>query len=111
MKVLFLGQNLMARDRADEAARRAGVEMRHAAFGGHVSSESFDLVIIDLDELGADRLTRLRVPKAGRVVGYYSHVNVTLGRAASAAGIDPFPRGRFWRLLPKLLVETPREES
>src|SRR5687768_17368724 len=83
MKVLFLGQNLMARDRADEAAHRAGVEMRHAAFGGQVS-ERFDLVIVDLDELGTDRLIRLKVPEAGRVVGYYSHVNITLGRAAVA---------------------------
>lgn len=59
---------------------------------------AYDVVVLDLDETGTETVEALRAGGfEGRVVGFFSHVNESLGARASTLGVDVFPRGRFWR--------------
>jgi hypothetical protein len=60
---------------------------------------------VDLDDgAGAlvDQLTR-KGPFPYKVIGYFSHVDTELGRAATEAGIEAYARGRFWADPAKIL--------
>ena len=60
-----------------------------------------DVVVIDLDETEPDGLPG--PGSAGRVIGYFSHVDEGTGAAAREAGIETYTRGRFWRDLDSIL--------
>ena len=68
--------------------------------------EGVSLVLLDLDAAGDEVLLRaeelIRAAPTTRWVGYFSHVDEALGRRAAEAGIEAFPRGRFWKALPGL---------
>jgi hypothetical protein len=107
MDVLFIGDDLLARARVEEAATRSGAKLEvvapekveNTAVGGE------DLVLVDLDRAGADVLAVLsEVATRVRVVGYFSHVDEELGSRARAGGLEALPRGRFWRELPAILA-------
>jgi hypothetical protein len=107
MDVLFVGDDLLARARVEEAAKRSGAKLavvapekvERTAVGGE------DLVLVDLERAGADLLAVLsEVATRARVVGYFSHVDEELGRRARAEGLEALPRGRFWRELPAILA-------
>jgi hypothetical protein len=108
---LLAGGDLMAKARLREAAATAGVVLvarPAAALLDALAERSFDLLIVDLDEgqtsLLADlSLARERGIAPGRAVGYFSHVDASLGERAKEAGCDALPRGRFWRSLPDIL--------
>jgi CheY-like chemotaxis protein len=106
MDVLFIGDDLLARARVEEAAKRSGARLEVVApeevDRTVVGSE--DLVLVDLDRAGTDGLAVLSEAAARtRVIGYFSHVDEELGRRARAQGVEALPRGRFWRELPAIL--------
>ena len=82
----------MARGRVRAAADRLGLEFTSARPGEVGGFEGFDVVVLDLDEMGAPALA----PSGAKLVGFYSHVDVSLGEAAERAGIRAVRRGRFW---------------
>jgi hypothetical protein len=101
----------MAKSRLVDAASRAGLAFESTLVNGFLDAVSTThpaLVVIDLDE-GRDRaLQAVRAafatdPAPRRIVGYYSHVDKTLGEAAHEAGCEAWPRGRFWSSLDQLL--------
>ncbi|MGH2817383.1 MAG: hypothetical protein ACRDJS_02840 [Actinomycetota bacterium] len=107
MDVLFVGDDLLARARVEEAAKRSGAKLEvvapekveRTAVGGE------DLVLVDLDRAGPDVLAVLsEAATSARVVGYFSHVDEELGRRARDGGLEALPRGRFWRELPAILA-------
>ena len=107
MDVLFVGDDLMARARVEEAAERAGARVEVVApdaIGSRVG-DGEAVVLVDLDRAGPDGLARLsEVARRARVIGYFSHVDEELGRKARAEGVEALPRGRFWRELPSILT-------
>ncbi|MGH2820888.1 MAG: hypothetical protein ACRDJ5_09565, partial [Actinomycetota bacterium] len=73
-----------------------------------LASDPPSVLVLDLDQGRDEVLSELEAARgegaaAGRVVGYFSHVDEPLGAAARAAGCEALPRGRFWRELPELL--------
>ena len=108
-KVLLASDDLNARARVEAAAPR-GTEIAWAGPTRFVAQVAdADLVIIDLDrgrdEALAEVVALLETSGAAlEVVGFLSHVDGDLARAARAAGCRPVARGRFWALLPELLA-------
>ena len=102
--ILFVGSDLRARARL-EGLRDVDVEaVRPEAVGRHPTFDQ-DLAVVDLDERGVEPVMALRQAGFGeRVVGFFSHVDATLGRAAAEAGVETYPRGRFWRELESIVA-------
>jgi DNA-binding NarL/FixJ family response regulator len=106
MRVVLLDVELMARGRIDPVLERAGAEVSSSADPATVGDD-VDLVIVDLDRVGAEGATRLGEALGARrvrVVGFLSHIDEALADAATKAGIEAYPRGRFWRELPDLVA-------
>lgn len=65
-------------------------------------------VVLDLDQLGAEGTARwadeLSQLDGVRLLGFFSHVDAELGRAASALGIETIRRGRFWTTVAEILA-------
>jgi CheY-like chemotaxis protein len=114
LKVLLADGDLMAQARLDSAASAAGASVEAVAGGKLVErlrGPGVDLVVLDLDRGRAPLLEAVETARAEgiplpRVVGFLSHVDDQLADAASRAGCEAIPRGRFWRSLPELLGET-----
>jgi hypothetical protein len=110
-KILVVGGDLMAHGRIRSAAESTGTEAHFVAFGGLIAAlaeDSFDLLIVDLDDGRDPVLDEVRdaggkglLPRT--VVGYYSHVDMALGKMAEGAGVRPLRRGHFWSSLPSIL--------
>ena len=104
--VLLISTDLQARVRAEVAARRAGIELRTLRPDG-----AFDLgdspvaVVLDLDQIEDPAAWVARMGGRSRVLGFFSHVRTDTGDAARAAGVEVYPRGRFWRQLTQILTE------
>jgi hypothetical protein len=94
-EVLVVASDLMARERLRAAADRLGMGVTFARPGEARSFEGYDVVVLDLDEIGIES-----VPEAAeggpRLLGYFSHVDVALKEKAEAQGVRPVRRGRFW---------------
>lgn len=104
--ILLVGGDLNAQARIDDAARRAGGELRRVTPEGlatEIAAGAPSLVVIDLDEVGAEILDAIAGNADPPVIAYFSHVDVALGERAKEAGFDALPRGRFWRELPSLV--------
>jgi hypothetical protein len=102
--VALVGGDLAARARVGDAAARVGLELvttTPMGLSGVLQGGRVQLVIIDLDDASPDALDVVAEsePSTPRVVGFYSHVDLELGQRARAAGIEAWPRGRFWREL------------
>ena len=107
MEILLVGSDLNARARLEKAAGASAVQV---AAGTRLASvpPGVDTIVLDLDA-GGDGLVEdvaSLVPDHPEVsfVGFYSHVDEALGSAAKAAGIDVYPRGRFWSELAEILA-------
>ncbi|CAN5573844.1 hypothetical protein BH24ACT26_BH24ACT26_21840 [soil metagenome] len=108
----------MARARVEQAVATVAGELRVARVGGLVETleaAGGDILVLDLDQGGEASLEELVAANAAdlappRVIGFFSHVDDELGRAARAAGCEALPRGRFWRTLPELLGAVPPED-
>jgi hypothetical protein len=107
--VVLVSRDLLARGRVTEAADAAGVSLITTPPDAPESlPPAPDLVLLDLDAMDATTIARFaRSP--GRVLGYYSHVDVDLGDAAGRAGVEALPRGRLWRELPQILAGLPTD--
>jgi DNA-binding response OmpR family regulator len=107
MDVLFVGDDLMARARVEDAAKRSGARVEVVTLGeiGSKVGDGDAVVLVDLDRAGPDGLAGLsEVAGRARVIGYFSHVDEELGKKARAEGVEALPRGRFWRELPSILA-------
>ena len=95
-------QNILPADRILHIAKLAGAEVDQVPMNQYNIPRGYDLVILDLDELGKRRLGEMKLPPDSRVVGYYSHVNKPLEEAATEAGVEAYSRQHFWEVLRKL---------
>lgn len=108
-RVVLASDDLNARARVLAVAEPAGIEVTTtapAAFRDHLAGS--DLLILDLDRGREEALTELAAAvESGQspptVVGFLSHVDGSLARAARSAGCRPVARGRFWSSLPEIL--------
>ncbi len=104
LRIVLLAGDLNARARLDGALPpEVDVRVAPQSHAGELALQPGDVVVIDLDEHGAESVTELRARFDGRIVGYYSHVNRELGAAAQAAGAEIYPRGAFWKDLSQIL--------
>lgn len=109
--VLLIGSDLMARERIRSAAAHQAMKSVFAAPADMLDAlraEVPDVLVLDLDEGREALLSDLEMARANEltpnvVIGFYSHVDADLGRAAEEAGCRPVRRGRFWASLPELL--------
>jgi hypothetical protein len=106
--VVLVGGDLNARARVGDAAARAGAELvatTPSGVAGALEGRTATVVVVDMDDVGGDALPLITAAGTGAalVVGYFSHVDRDLGEKARAAGIEAWPRGRFWRELSDLM--------
>ena len=116
VRVVLASDDLMARARVLEALEVRSVVATTDPTGFSEAVEGAAALILDLDRGGAACLEELAaLQRSGRapevVVGFFSHVDAALGRAAREAGCRALPRGKFWAELPALLGERPTDPS
>jgi hypothetical protein len=113
MDAIFVGaDDLMARTRVEQAAAAAGVELRRVrptSLVEELRAKPVDLVVIDLDAGRAAVVAEVAAARdegllPARTVGFFSHVDADLGRAARAAGCEALPRGRFFATLAEVFA-------
>jgi hypothetical protein len=98
-RIEALVQDLMLASRVRTSLEAAGHEVEQDS---DVPDEldGIDLVVADLDAVGPEQLSELRVP----VIGFYSHVDVEMKKRAEEAGLTiAVPRSRMARELPELV--------
>lgn len=101
--VLLISTDLQARVRAEGAARDAGYELRSVRPDAPVEPGAPPAaVVLDLDQID-DPGTWVARFEGTRVMGFFSHVRTETGAEARAAGVEVYPRGRFWRRLSEIL--------
>lgn len=106
--VLLISTDLQARVRAEAAAREAGMGLRAAR--PDVPADPDDgtvAVVLDLDQIESPAAWVERIGGRARVLGFFSHVQTDTGDEARAAGVEVYPRGRFWLRLSQILTDTP----
>jgi hypothetical protein len=110
--LLLAGGDILARGRIEGVASGAGMELR-TVLPNRLADELHALrpaiLVLDLDAGRHPLLDQVGAARAegvlpDRVVGYVSHVDEELASAARSAGVDVYPRGRFWRQLHDLLA-------
>ena len=106
-RIVLASSDLNARSRVLSAAA-GGEVVTTGALGFAAALEGAGILILDLDEGGEAALdelvaARAAAPRPIQVIGFLSHVDRALGRAARAAGCHPIARGRFWTELPEIL--------
>lgn len=98
--------DLQARVRVQHAAEAEGLalEVISPASGGALPAA--DVIVLDLDEVEyLSAWLGTRDVGTARLVGFFSHVQRESGAAAEAAGVEVYPRGRFWRQIGQLLSD------
>ncbi len=111
--ILAVVDDLFFLSKVQETARRLGVQVvavAPAELAGRAAAEDAGGVLVDLHHRTGQALEAVRALKAGGaavpVVGFFSHVQEELGRAARQAGCDRvMARSAFARQLPHLLAE------
>ena len=108
-RVTAIAPDLMFASRIAETLGASGHDVALApAVAEARDLERADLLIADLDREPADAVVGLGMP----VLGFYSHTDVDVRRAAEAAGVDVVvPRSRMVREMPDLverLLSEPR---
>lgn len=100
--------------RLEAALEPVGVELVSRSPDAAVMPEPQpDVVVLDLDALGAEGATRWVALTGGkpRIVGFFSHVDKELEHRALGLGIETFRRGRFWRAAADILEGPPESGS
>lgn len=108
-RVVLASGDLQAHARVLAAAEPTGSDVEIAppnSFADRLAGAA--LLIVDLDGGRDAALDEVRGAAAAGVlprvvVGFVSHVDGRLARAARDAGVRPIARGRFWAALPELL--------
>ncbi|HWC13214.1 MAG TPA: hypothetical protein VG929_01295 [Actinomycetota bacterium] len=114
VRVVLASDDLLARARVLAAAGAAGADVHvvpATRFAEAIAGA--DVLIIDLDAGRDEALTELTAAGGSAalppvVVGFVSHVDGDLARAAREAGVRAVARGRFWAALPDLLRDPAR---
>lgn len=112
-KILAGVSDLLFQEKINETARQIGLTIKFGAsteLEGLVATEKPELIILDLEESPQEYLTLIRRLKATkrepipRIIGYFSHIHITLRQQALQAGCDEaLPRSIFSRELPRIL--------
>ena len=112
--VVLAARDLKAREQVGSACAASGLELVLSSaerLKKALAAQRPTLVVLDLDEGGESLLATVAeavasgsIPPAS-VIGYFSHVDVDLGRKATDLGLRAFPRGRFWRELRDLIAQ------
>ena len=108
--IAVIGGDLMAQSRIEAAATASSVDVERLSqdeLGALEEAPAVDLVVLDLDTGGRaliDTWASLAGESGPRAVGYFSHVDATLGDHAQSKGVEAIPRGRFWRSLEEILA-------
>lgn len=106
-RVVSIADDLMVASRVDAALTGAGHHVVLARSLQEASLDGVELLVVDLDVENAEAVVGPGVP----VLGYYSHVDVEIKKAAEAAGVDlVVPRSRMSRELPELVEGLLREK-
>ncbi len=97
-RILLVSADLQARVRLEAALRRLDVELIVRPPDAAMPTERPDVVVLDLDALGAEATARWAglAPAHARLLGFFSHVDRELGEEAQRLGIEAHRRGRFW---------------
>jgi hypothetical protein len=100
MPILVAVRDLMFRSKIQEAAARAGVEIRFAPRDRPLADAIRDLgagtVLADLNEPGALDALRAGAAASGvRAIGWLGHLQQDLMDEASAAGVEVLTRGQL----------------
>jgi hypothetical protein len=110
--ILAVVDDLMIGLRIEEAAKAIGSRAESVnsweEAGLRLRSEGVHGVVVDLAMTGLalDDLFREVTDAGAWLIAFYPHVNVELRRAAERAGVERlYPRSRFLRDLPNLLLE------
>ena len=109
--ILTVVDDLMIGLRIEEAAKAIGSRAESVnsweEAGLRLRSEGVQGVVVDLAMTGLALDDLREVTDAGVwLIAFYPHVNVELRRAAERAGVERvYPRSRFLRDLPNLLLE------
>jgi hypothetical protein len=99
-RVVAIAPDLMFASRIEATLAAAGHEVTLAPSISEAPLGDADLLVADLENEPAEALVGLGLP----VLGYYSHVNADVKRAADAAGVDlAVPRSRMAREMPALV--------
>jgi hypothetical protein len=102
-RVVAIAPDLMFGSRIEGTLGAAGHEVTLAPSISEAPLDEADLLIADLETEPPDALVGFGLP----VLGYYSHVNAEVKRAADAAGVDlAVPRSRMAREMPDLVERT-----
>ncbi|MDZ7266959.1 MAG: hypothetical protein ONB48_05695 [candidate division KSB1 bacterium] len=107
--VLAAVRDLFLRSKIQAVARAAAVEVEiHGDFSTLLARlpEQSAVLLVNLEELPATALPALSASRAAghRVIGFLSHVEVDLARAARAAGCLVMARSQFFARLPEILT-------
>jgi len=110
--IVAVVDDLMVGVRIEEAAKAIGTRAEavssYEEAGRRLRSTVVDGLVVDVAvaELDLDDLVREARRARAWLIAFYPHVNVELRRAAKRAGVERvYPRSRFLRDLPKLLLE------
>jgi PleD family two-component response regulator len=111
--VLVVVEDLFFAAKIESVAKATGTKIVRAADPGQLwaalDGRFPGMIIIDLNSRAFDPLDVVRKVKENarlsgiRIVGFYSHVEVELGRAAEMAGCEVLRRSAFVAKLPELL--------
>lgn len=110
--MLVATSDLMALSRVRDSAARHGREVRTASVEALVElvrTTSPEFLVLDLDWGGIPLIEAAsgldRDDGSGpRVLAFFSHIDESLGAAATQEGFETFARGKFWRSLDDLLA-------
>jgi hypothetical protein len=95
-RVVAISTDLLLGSKVEAMLKAAGHEVVLSPSLASASLDGVELIVADLDAESPEALVGLDVP----VLGYYSHVNVEVRKAAEAAGVDTVvPRSRMSREL------------
>ena len=110
--ILAVVDDLMVGVRIEEAAKAIGRTAEEVPSwqeaGRRLRSGAVEGLVVDLAISGLDLDELVREAREARawLIAFHPHVNVELRRAAERAGIEHvYPRSRFLRDLPKILLE------
>lgn len=98
-RILLVSTDLQARVRLEAAVGRLDVELISRSPDAGMPPEQPDVIVLDLDALGADGAARWAglAPGDARLLGFFSHIDEDLGDEAQRLGVETHRRGRFWR--------------
>lgn len=99
-QVVSIAEDLMLASRVDVMLTGVGHHVILARSLADASLDGAELIVADLEVESPEALAAAGVP----VIGYYSHVDAAMKKAADAAGIAlAIPRSRMARELPTLV--------